>query len=99
VSCHVVLCRAVQVLSANSESPLNCECLMEDHDFHSQLTRYVVVLCFCEALGGGRFLPLVTALHPSLKVVTSLAYWHMQGVLPTLQINSSGHGLSCCEAL
>ena len=30
---------AVQVLSANAESPLNIECLMEDTDVHSQLTR------------------------------------------------------------
>jgi hypothetical protein len=32
-------CVCVQVLSANSESPLNCECLMEDIDFHSELSR------------------------------------------------------------
>lgn len=30
-----------QVLSANSESPLNCECLMDDVDVHSQLNRCV----------------------------------------------------------
>jgi len=32
-------CALLQVLSANSESPLNCECLMEDTDVHSQLNR------------------------------------------------------------
>lgn len=31
--------RLKKVLSANSESPLNCECLMEDTDVHSQLNR------------------------------------------------------------
>lgn len=29
----------MQVLSANAESPLNIECLMEDTDVHSQLNR------------------------------------------------------------
>lgn len=28
-----------KVLSANSEAPINCECLMEDEDFSSQITR------------------------------------------------------------
>merc|ERR1719188_131622 len=28
-----------KVLSANSEAPVNCECLMEDEDFASNITR------------------------------------------------------------
>jgi len=28
-----------KILSANNEAPLSCECLMEDHDFGSQMTR------------------------------------------------------------
>lgn len=31
--------RVKKVLSANKEAPLNCECLMQDLDFHSTITR------------------------------------------------------------